>query len=588
MKQGQAGERLIPLLQDVLELFSDGATYFMRNTARAKAARNKLRRTKGVDDSGFFAELSEDLERLSTLLVDVPVTWTDGQGTGQEAIVLLLDVVNKDYVAEDEADDEVDGADTGQNVPHPYATIKRILHVYQTTDHGAQEDEEDSDEDEEEGMDEAHKREEHKIAWLCQNIKFERTTKKTRKALLKGIDKCYDALQSASTSTGAADITWRDIDPSVTLWSTPLFDNAELFHKALSKQWKCVCYDNHLHQRANFSFDNLPSTAEGHSQGSMLFPTEDKGVSTWRFARFAFQPGQAAHGQQSQRANGRGHFCDMLHACDERCQLNITSNNAEIDNRPAEDGVIDKALIDTCASNKHPFTAFLNLGEKHAVYGLSEKRRMMLALYLVYAYLHLGGGCWWPYDRNTSVVIVNHISDDEPVMPFFAATFVKDDKRTEFDMFCKLNPAMPSLVALGRMLLSLHLGHYVYMEQIEAELDQYSGKAFAIQIAKAVRACLPSRELQVLKEPPTIRNNDKLRAKFISEVILPIQFILHYGHGVQAREIFEPRLPTVSMEQELPKKLRDVAPVVRQGAEEVKDGFCLHDEIGQQESEQKQ
>jgi hypothetical protein len=165
---------------------------------------------------------------------------------------------------------------------------------------------------------------------------------------------------------------------------------------------------------------------------------------------------------------------------------------------------------------------------------------MMLALYLAHAYLHLGGGSWWPYTVRSSVLLPNNFDEDAPPLAFFSATILQSHDKctpeTEFEIVEQLNRDMPSLVAYGKLLLELWVGHKVIWEGVKVELSRLAGEAFGLELTGAIKACL--KPTPWTDEPLTIRQNERTREAFISEVILPVQHVLLTGYKITAQDIF--------------------------------------------------
>ncbi|KAK6440112.1 hypothetical protein LTR95_003656 [Oleoguttula sp. CCFEE 5521] len=91
-----------------------------------------------------------------------------------------------------------------------------------------------------------------------------------------------------------------------------------------------------------------------------------------------------------------------------------------------------------------------------------------------------------------------------------------------------------------------------------------------------------SRTLRDDLSSRTVRDNLGLRAHFVQNVILPLQFILFTGYKIRAQEIFASPAPLKIIEEAPLKRVRSPMPVSVEVPQEVQSGFCLHDDGDQQ------
>jgi hypothetical protein len=225
-----------------------------------------------------------------------------------------------------------------------------------------------------------------------------------------------------------------------------------------------------------------------------------------------------------------------------------------------------------------PLMSCFELPDEHFVYKMLPKYRIMLALYLAYAYLHLGGGCWWPYNIRSSVMLPQKSDLDALPPAFFAATLLKgSDKRTPETVFGRMekkaNSAMPSLVALGRLILELNIGRKVIWDEVDAALAECHGHPFAPEMMQAIEACL-----KWTKTNSTIREHEETRSNFIKEVIVNLQSVLHYVYHSTVQELFTVSPATRMPEVILPRRVKQSEHLIKApSAPSSPSRLCLHD-----------
>jgi hypothetical protein len=189
-----------------------------------------------------------------------------------------------------------------------------------------------------------------------------------------------------------------------------------------------------------------------------------------------------------------------------------------------------------------PLSPCFGLSPNHPVYALHQKQRLMLALYLAYAFLHLGGGCWWPYTIRSSVMLPNVFDVSKPPPVFFSASFLKGDEKHTPEIRLNyveqhINHDMPSLVAFGRLLLELWVGHQVIWDNVPTELGRCENELLGRPWTWAIDACLQPRTSNS-NTRWTIRENERTRNAFVREVLFPLQYVVCTGFHVAAEDVF--------------------------------------------------
>jgi hypothetical protein len=218
------------------------------------------------------------------------------------------------------------------------------------------------------------------------------------------------------------------------------------------------------------------------------------------------------------------------------------------------------------------------------------KYRIILSLHLAYAYLHLGGGSWWPYEKQPCLHWTDEPSSDMPSsnLFYFSPTFSRlrppEESRGDAGSVSKaFNSAMPSLPAFGKLLLELFIGRLVSWESLDKDIVSATDEPFATEMLRAITACLATGNDKTLKDgEKTIKDDERLRAHFVKEVVLQIQWVLQVGYHLKVRDVFwtSEKVQIVELAQSPQpalKRLRSPNPMRREGPEPVPDGFCLHD-----------
>lgn len=504
------------------------------------------------------------------ILEAVPNTVSSLNESVKKAVCDLLNVVRDQYVkdyGESDSDDE--------NKSHlGFASIRRLLCDFKTPISGVTTEE--------------------KLNWLCDEANLTKTGSKQRSSLLISIKSCCTSLRTLNTRGTLATMLDNSEQEKLTnkIWDTHLFRDAERFHDTLSKTWDCTCFEDQKHLDAVFSFHSPPASEDLSTAGTIYFRTEQGGAVGWRRAQFEYQRRSPLQTDlENHKSNWQTQDCEMmteglcaaLESVSEGDCVRITCGT-RVSRSRARAKMAMRALI-----AEAPLTSCFELRPDHPVYKLSPKRRMMLALYLAYAYLHLSGGCWWPYTARSCVKLPNLIDPAAPPSAFFAAALLSEREAlvsvAKFEIVEHLNRDMPSLVAFGRLLLQLFLGRAIIWDLVPEELENCAEYAFAAEVTSAVKACLRPSELRAPEEPGTIRESERLRNSFIKSVVVPIQYVVQVGFKVQAQDIFPIPMAMKRAPPPAPRSTREVKSIlVMPGCAKVIDkGFCLHD--GQDEPE---
>ena len=435
---------------------------------------------------------------------------------------------------------------------------------------------------------------------------FERPEDDARDLLIDAVQACHAALKG-HTQALPVDISWLRDDRTVTEWAEAgeFYSTAEKLHQTLEQCWDCNCFADHSHKNAKFSFDLASPQTQGSVIGTMYYPTVESGTFVWKFARLQYQEHGSSPVSQLEPLTAMSesnHYssrrtelalrntrsgpssralCDVLEASGGGGLVKLAAGTPKLHNAPED----DLSTLSTTATGQDALVDCLELSQATALSSMKRKHRLTLALVLAYAYLHLGGGSWWPYDKKSSVHLLDAPSSKIALswLPFFTPSLSQGDQREEAPGILKaFNPDMPSLPAFGKLLLELYIGRPVTWDQLDSQLKWSEDEEFAKELLHAINTCLAMAEDKTFKEGGTIRANERLRGHFVKEVVLPVQYVLQIGYQLKVQDIFgkQEAGQVVEIRQSparLPKRLRSPLPVPREGPETVPQGFCLHD-----------
>lgn len=190
-----------------------------------------------------------------------------------------------------------------------------------------------------------------------------------------------------------------------------------------------------------------------------------------------------------------------------------------------------------------------------AALDISERERLLLAIYISHLYLRLSGGPWWPYHQ-----IEHGVFFQEPLSPrdwnFTLPLMSVPDQSSEekAPLYIRLlNQEMPSLPALGKTILEIFTGRGIDWSGLEDALEDYQRKPFAEEITQVVNALLSAQD-DVFKEKGGMRENERMRFAFEARVIKPLQHILKTGFKLNLDEILE---QAIALSTGIPKVVQE-------------------------------
>jgi hypothetical protein len=285
----------------------------------------------------------------------------------------------------------------------------------------------------------------------------------------------------------------------------------EDIHSQLSKAWTCSC--PYSHDVLHFAIDPYCSQENGMIVSSVLHKS-----SGWKKTAIRLK-------------HTRGVKPDYQELCKD---LNASADRLWYASKD-------------CISCIEPVT-FSQL-EDNLTHRPGPKERICLAVLLAHLYLHLSGGAWWPYTRTDTMVCFQRADSrsrlplSPPIFPFI---FDKDIRHpTDIRAEC-INPAMPSLVEFGKLLLEIMIWapctwEHNGLENGLKELKYHSDLANVDRILFAIIECIGYKGAERLKaksQDQTIRNSERMRMEFSSVVIQNLEYVLRVAYQVDADAMF--------------------------------------------------
>lgn len=443
-----------------------------------------------------------------------------------------------------------------------------------------------------------------RIDWLCQVTNFEHPRGKNREMLLQHLRECRLALRPFASAKpvdiswqadGSKDLEWVDVSEAFLL--------VEKLHNTL-EHWECGCFDVQSHRNAQFAFDLGPPERHQSLTGTMYYPTMDQDTKkcVWKSAPLKYDPTVGARSPaytttsvaHDEPVNALSPLCDLLDeiAIQGTGLVSLKASRPQLLHEATDPAV----PFDTALKGDGALVDCYNVPQPQNLLRMGGKTRMSLALVLAYAYLHLGGGSWWPYDRKPHLHSPRDVREDIPpsrlvyFSPNFSPRNTKERSRENAGGVLKsFNADMPSLPALGKLLLELFLGRSVSWDDMDREVERAEDEMLGTEMLQAVTACTAMGHDKTFKDGGTIRGVERLRQHFVKAVLLPIQYVLRVGYHIGPQDIFRApaRSGAIELSERPMKRLKPHSPLRMKGPESVQEGFCLHDGDGWEQTSQK-
>lgn len=425
-----------------------------------------------------------------------------------------------------------------------------------------------------------------RIDWFLQVTRFGNPKGKSRSLLLQALKQCNAVLRPAShpnfvdisyQANRSAELEWAEVGEA--------FKFVERLHDTL-EHWYCGCFDGMSHRHAKFAFDLSPTGRHRSVVGTMFYQTLDQKNSArvWRRAQLEFQDDADSPTLRStsyktvfnngERTSRLSNLCGLLEDIAIRGEgaFKLTAGQPKLCNVSSHATFFQ----DLSATNDSSFVDCYNLPQPQTLLNMSKKRRLSVALVLAYAYLHLGGGSWWPYTKKPNLHSHDNVGENMPPsrLVLFTPNFSRQDEDVPH-VLKAFNAEMPSLPAFGKLLLELFVGRSVNWDELNDRMENARDKSLATEMLQAVSTCLAIGADKTFKSGGTIRSDERLRAHFVNGVVIPIQYVLSKGYHLKPQDIF--KAASTSGVVEIKERPTRRLPVRIDGPETISDGFCLHD-----------
>jgi hypothetical protein len=569
MARGRRNE--LELLSNVVDLLRE-ACHFLNDDQDALARKTKRRlMTKSRDNAVFFENLMADLDALSLILAIITARSAWDNRLGLSELRDILDVIEQHFLR-------------ASNPPSPMDSLE-FKSPFEPLEHLVDEFNDPIDElsMSQRGID------------LFSRLNLSHTNSVNQELLLAAVQTCRTIFKPLSEPfldefsplrvTHAA-VDDKNVDGErIELF----FLQAEAFHRTLASTWHCGCFDDdRMHQDAIFSFCMHSDSDSSGSNGTMYFRTEENATYGWKHTSFSHQRQLApvkvvrveeTHVKHLERDGSRSErLCSALDYACAGDLIRITSGS-EVWRCKGLGQVQETKIVEEL-----PLSPCLQLRDDHPVFRLDERDRMMLAVYLAYAYLHLGGGDWWPHTTYSSVMIPNKIEADSPPLVFFAASLLQDLEDYERHiaepqpniMDQMFGPALPTLVALARLFYGLYIGRPVTWDAMILEMHLRRGESFATNFREVLAGCMELSKKT--DESLSVRENVSKRKLYVKSVIIPLEGIVQSAFQITSRDIFAARKAAKRPRTSKPKRIkRTQAPAATPVVQPTESGFCLHD-----------
>lgn len=425
--------------------------------------------------------------------------------------------------------------------------------------------------------------------------------------MIEALRSCQAELKPYARSRPLTDLSWRRNENEDTEYAPAgdYFQLIDRLHEYAAQHLDCQCFGHTSHRNAKFSFDITSVAAPGSVVGVIRCPTDDPQSSSWKHAHLHFQEqngsptaeqgrGDAlkSYHQISRRAGPALKRSEQRSSSSALCEVLTASRNGDLvrlgTSKPklqnARDGPYTLSKSGPAVNGDSALADCYDLPPNHALLRMKPKYRLILSLQLAYAYLHLGGGSWWPYDKKPCLHWIEKSSYEIPNSNdfFFTPTFSprrqQDQTREDSSRMLKAcNAAMPCLPAFGKLLLELFVGKKVTWESLDSDIESARDDACAEEILLAVNTCLAFGDDKTLAEGGTIRDEKPLRDHFLKEVVLRLQYVLRFAYKVNVHDIFRPSNTGYVVELHQGPGPQGFLSSESESPTPPREGFCLHD-----------
>ncbi|KAK5110337.1 hypothetical protein LTR62_006045 [Meristemomyces frigidus] len=511
------------LVSLVLPLLLDVAKFYTSGDERAKRARRTINK-KQDRTKPFHASIWVDLILLHGTLANYTTSQLDSSREQSEPLQQLLEIIDEDFVKTSDVA-SVTSESSIANDAEKYPRLRQLFGLLQANPISWSAEE--------------------RIDWLCNHIDLKRPKILAQDRITAQVRCCYrSALKAKSDSRKVL----RGAEVQKDQARLPVWHGAEAYcksmeqlHDKLMANWVCNCQPSHAD--AKFAFEVSLNTAQQAGHCSMVYQS-------------CVYPHQWRHVtiEMDGTSGGSTALHDKSALCRDLENLQHPTAKVSALERPATYVVTHYG---SCGEPL-PLDYRLEPEKLASLATLAKKERLLLALYLSYLFLHLGGGPWWPYNRVDRAVWLwgtDKISALSMIFtPLFSASLQVHEPSPKAPATLRgMNFRMPSLPSFGKLLLSIALGREVKWDDIDQAMEDYArDEAFAEEVISAVEACLGTDDL-TFKTGGSIREEESMRVAYMSRVVMKLQHILTVGYKVDITEVMRKAASVVtSSSKDLP------------------------------------
>ena len=535
MNDAGSEESGLTLLKAILQPFLNVAEFYVGSDPLARKARKKVNkgsRQVRRPESAFYATIIVHLSNLKSAVE----SWTEFQflasASARQAVQQLLDAL--EGVIRDSDDTQ----------PSTYTALKVVRET----------------------------RELDRKRLFCPSPKF-------RKRLENCLAACVSALRADHTRNGIASLA-----TSISEWepAKEFCESIERLHDKILGHTQCDCRVQH---ESVFSFA-LPCCQDGEPARCCLFfrrqiqkdwykaemqldyVSQPSGSHFTSVKNQSVKEFQASDGGASLRVCGK--LCEALVNCENlliipsRTELNLSSLPERA-----------QPIVTAMATHRE----LMQSGETSVLGRASETDRIIVALLLSYAYLHLSGGSWWP-NLTLDPTVWFLIGATTPHTTALWRPFLSFDPPQSSESFrieTAINKERPSLPAFGKLLLEIWVGKPLTWdnEQLQQVEEQCKKTMVGKQYFEVANACI--RQESIFHSEKMFREHKSMRGLFLAKVVKVLQYMLSWEMSME--NIFAMQKPLG------PDALRSRGIESPSGSSAILTNKCLRDGLNPQEGE---
>lgn len=434
-----------------------------------------------------------------------------------------------------------------------------------------------------------------------------------RTRVLNDVAKCSQALRIQSGENGDADIL-SDLE-TIREWTIPpsMLEHATRVRNVLLRHWNCDCKDQH--REVKLAFTSAPEgtgrqaqegldgcyrlywPAQGASEHGSSMPllhlvkASTEGVSTGlkpeprkRNVRFV-DPGDDVSPNQLENMPVQTFptICGAVYSHQGRCLVRVNEESVR-------SCAISADTLSSAELSLRSLRTLLVPGSTWTLLQMPQKQRVIMAVALSYAYLHLSDTAWWPRFE----VLPDFWFLSDPTQPGVNAglPFLSFDSSARHNTRIEstegyINLARPSLPAFGKLLLEIWKGAPLkWGDDLDAAVAECELDSLGSYWLCAINACLGKE--QKLKEEGDLRDSDSMRSVYVLKVVKSLQWVFEKCVRAPSGLVF----PSMQVDLEAGSGPRTASsPVPKMSTPSLTDStgtgtnpLCLHDGSGEWES----